>query len=220
MGIFAFSAIGLSPSDMGEYAGSLFWVILYSMFLSWLFAVTVTPLLCHDFLKVKVGNKRAEPSILVSTYKSVLVWVLGHRIVSCAVILVALVASIWGTQFVPPGFMPDSQRPQFVVDVYLPQGSDIQRTSSVVSEIEKDVKQKAGVTNVTSFIGGGGLRFMLTYSPEARNPSYGQLLIDIDDYTKITSIVEELQTELSFKYADASIKVWKFMLGRGGGKKN
>ena len=42
VGICAFSAIGLSPSNMGEYAGSLFWVILYSMFLSWVLAITVT----------------------------------------------------------------------------------------------------------------------------------------------------------------------------------
>ncbi|MCD6723068.1 efflux RND transporter permease subunit VexD [Vibrio cholerae] len=219
VGIFAFSAIGLSPSDMGEYAGSLFWVILYSMFLSWVFAVTVTPMLCHDFLRVKAPTKEAKPSKLVTGYKAVLQWVLSHRVVSCAMLLGTLVAAVWGAQFIPPGFMPESQRPQFVVDVYLPQGSDIRRTEQVVASIEKDVAQKDGITNITSFIGGGGLRFMLTYSPEARNPSYGQLLIDIDDYTKIAPLVGELQNELDAKYPDASIKVWKFMLGRGGGKK-
>ncbi|GHZ68214.1 transporter, AcrB/D/F family [Vibrio cholerae] len=219
VGIFAFSAIGLSPSDMGEYAGSLFWVILYSMFLSWVFAVTVTPMLCHDFLRVKAPTKEAKPSKLVTGYKAVLQWVLSHRVVSCAMLLGTLVAAVWGAQFIPPGFMPESQRPQFVVDVYLPQGSDIRRTEQVVASIEKDVAQKDGITNITSFIGGGGLRFMLTYSPEARNPSYGQLLIDIDDYTKIALLVGELQNELDAKYPDASIKVWKFMLGRGGGKK-
>lgn len=219
VGIFAFSAIGLSPSDMGEYAGSLFWVILYSMFLSWVFAVTVTPMLCHDFLCVKPATKEAKPSKLVTGYKAVLQWVLNHRVVSCVMLLGTLVAAVWGAQFIPPGFMPESQRPQFVVDVYLPQGSDIRRTEQVVANIEKDVAQKDGITNITSFIGGGGLRFMLTYSPEARNPSYGQLLIDIDDYTKIAPLVGELQNELDAKYPDASIKVWKFMLGRGGGKK-
>ncbi|TXZ09320.1 efflux RND transporter permease subunit VexD [Vibrio mimicus] len=219
VGIFAFSAIGLSPSDMGEYAGSLFWVILYSMFLSWVFAVTVTPMLCHDFLRVKAKNQQAKPSKLVTGYKNVLQWVLSHRVVSCLMLLGTLIAAIWGAQFIPPGFMPESQRPQFVVDVYLPQGSDIHRTEQVVASIEKEVAQKEGITNITSFIGGGGLRFMLTYSPEARNPSYGQLLIDIDDYKKIAPLVGELQSELDAKYPDASIKVWKFMLGRGGGKK-
>ncbi|AGQ91096.1 efflux RND transporter permease subunit [Vibrio parahaemolyticus] len=219
VGIFAFSAIGLSPSDMGEYAGSLFWVILYSMLLSWVFAVTVTPLLCYDFLKVTAQQGDVPPSKMVESYRRVLQWVLHHRFLSCGVVVLGLFASLWATQFVPPGFMPESQRPQFVVDVYLPQGSDIRRTENVVSMIESDIKQKPGITNITSFIGGGGLRFMLTYSPEARNVSYGQLLIDIDDYTKIAPLVGELQSELDNKYPDASIKVWKFMLGRGGGKK-
>ncbi|WP_281544414.1 efflux RND transporter permease subunit [Grimontia sp. SpTr1] len=219
VGICAFSAIGLSPSDMGEYAGSLFWVILYSMFLSWVFAVTVTPMLCHDFLKVKPLKADKKPGRMVTGYKALLTWVLKRRIISCALLFGTMAAAIWGVQFVPPGFMPESQRPQFVVDVYLPQGSDIKRTEAVVADIEKDVKAKEGITNITSFIGGGGLRFMLTYAPEARNPSYGQLLIDIDDYTKIAPLLGELQSELDAKYPDASIKVWKFMLGRGGGKK-
>ncbi|MGF1685507.1 efflux RND transporter permease subunit [Photobacterium japonica] len=219
VGICAFSAIGLSPSDMGEYAGSLFWVILYSMLLSWVFAVTVTPMLCFDFLKVKARSADQKPGRMVTMYKALLTWVLTHRVVSSLLLVAMLAGAVYGVRFVPPGFMPESQRAQFVVDVYLPQGSDIKRTEQVVASIEQDVKAKEGITNISSFIGGGGLRFMLTYAPEARNPSYGQLLIDIDDYTKIGPLLVALQGELDAKYPDASIKVWKFMLGRGGGKK-
>ncbi|OEE60618.1 multidrug transporter AcrB [Enterovibrio norvegicus FF-454] len=219
VGICAFSAIGLSPSDMGEYAGSLFWVILYSMFLSWVFAVTITPMLCLDFLKVKAAKADQKPGRVVTAYKGLLRWVLAHRALSSLMLLGTLATAMWSVQFVPPGFMPESQRAQFVVDVYLPQGSDIKRTEALVANIEKDVQAKEGITNISSFIGGGGLRFMLTYAPEARNPSYGQLLIDIDDYKKIAPLLGELQHALSVKYPDASIKVWKFMLGRGGGKK-
>ncbi|WP_260259273.1 efflux RND transporter permease subunit [Vibrio intestinalis] len=219
VGICAFSAIGLSPSDMGEYAGSLFWVILYSMLLSWVFAVTVTPMLCFDFLKVKVTKGGVKVGKMMSLYKALLAWVLKYRMMSLAMLVGLMAIAVFSLKYVPPGFMPDSQRPQFVVDVYLPQGSDISRTERVVESIEQDVKAKEGVTNIASFIGGGGLRFMLTYSPEARNTAYGQLLIDIDDYKKIAPMLGELQDELSAKYPDASIKVWKFMLGRGGGKK-
>ncbi|WP_162063142.1 efflux RND transporter permease subunit [Vibrio taketomensis] len=219
VGIFAFSAIGLSPSDMGEYAGSLFWVILYSMFLSWVFAVTVTPMLCFDFLKVKASKGEVKVGRMMRMYKALLQWVLHHRMMTLSMIIGVMAVAIYGLRYVPAGFMPDSQRAQFVVDVYLPQGSDIYRTERVMGEIEKDVKAKEGVTNISTFVGGGGLRFMLTYAPEARNTSYGQLLIDIDDYKKIAPLLVELQDELSAKYPDASIKVWKFMLGRGGGKK-
>ncbi|MCU7854722.1 MAG: efflux RND transporter permease subunit, partial [Candidatus Thiodiazotropha sp. (ex Lucinoma borealis)] len=51
IGILAFSAIGLSPDSTGEFAGSLFWVILYSLLLSWITAISTTPLLCALLLK-------------------------------------------------------------------------------------------------------------------------------------------------------------------------
>ncbi|QYJ75334.1 efflux RND transporter permease subunit [Shewanella sp. FJAT-52076] len=219
VGILAFSAIGLSPSDMGEYAGSLFWVILYSMLLSWVFSVTITPLLCHQFLKVKQQAAGQNGGKVLGAYRAILIWVLGNRTLTGVGLIGLLAMALFGMRLVPPGFMPESQRPQFVVDVYLPQGTDINYTHSVVNRISDEVAKEAAVTGITSFTGGGGLRFMLTYSPEPRNPAYGQLLIDVDDYQNIAALVVKLQQQLSEKYPDASVKVWKFMLGRGGGKK-
>lgn len=221
VGILAFSAIGLSPTDMGEYAGSLFWVILYSMMLSWLFAVTLTPLLCVTMLKVKVqpeGEAQKTTGILYR-YRQLLNVALRKRLFTGAIMLGLLVSAIYGFNWVKPGFMPDSARPQFVVDMYLPQGSDIRETEHELEEMAKYVHEKSGVTHVTRFVGQGGLRFMLTYSPEDPNSSYGQLLIDVEDAAGIAALVDELQNELSERHPLAEIKVWKFMLGRGGGKK-
>lgn len=219
VGICAFSAIGLSPSDMGEYAGSLFWVILYSMLLSWVLAITVTPLLCHDFLKIKPLDKDKAPSKLSIGYQNTLEWVLNNQKKSLGVVVVVFVLGIKMFTLVPPGFMPESQRDQFVIDVFLPQGTDILTTESIMLDIEKDVREKQGVTNATSFIGSGGLRFMLTYSPEAQNTAYGQMLVDVDDFDIIEPLIAQLQTELSERYDGVSVNVWKFMLGPGGGKK-
>ena len=221
VGILAFSAIGLSPTDMGEYAGSLFWVIMYSMMLSWLFAVTLTPLLCVAWLKVKVipeGTAEKTTGVLYR-YRGLLNMALRHRFVTGAIMLSLLACAIFGFNWVKPGFMPDSARPQFVVDMYLPQGSDIRETEQELEKMAEYVHEKSGVTHVTRFVGQGGLRFMLTYSPEDPNSSYGQLLIDVDDASEIAALVDELQQELSERHPLAAIKVWKFMLGRGGGKK-
>lgn len=219
VGILAFSAIGLSPSDMGEYAGSLFWVILYSMALSWVFSVTVIPMLCYQFLTVKQTNEPVSEGKILRGYRQLLQWVLKYRKTTGVVLIALFAGGIAGTGLVPPGFMPDSQRPQFVVDVYLPQGSDISHTANVLGKVAEDVKAHDGITDVTSFIGGGGLRFMLTYSPEPRNPAYGQLLVDVADESLISPVINELQGELTAAHPEASIKAWKFMLGRGGGKK-
>ncbi|GAB2601950.1 efflux RND transporter permease subunit [Nitrincola alkalisediminis] len=219
VGILAFSAIGLSPGDMGEYAGSLFWVILYSMLLSWLFAVTVTPMLCYLFLKAPTQIEPVKPHLITQWYSGLLHWVLTHRLISVAIVLLILFCAAWGTRFVLPGFMPESERPQFVVDLYLPQGTDIQRTADVLARADANVSSQEGVLNTSGFIGGGGLRFMLTYSPEPRNPAFAQLLVTVDDQARISGLVEHLQNELSSLLPDTSVKVWKFMLGRGGGKK-
>ena len=52
----AFSAIGLSTDNTGEFASSLFYVILISLSLSWITAVSTTPLLCAMFMKPKEGG--------------------------------------------------------------------------------------------------------------------------------------------------------------------
>lgn len=218
VGILAFSAIGLSPTDMGEYAGSLFWVICYSMAFSWIFAVTLTPFFCVYFLKV-TANKNTKESRGLHFYKRILLSALRYRLISALSLTGLLIAGILGFGFVPPGFMPDSARPQFVIDVYLPQGTDISRTSIVLKDIEKQVKAQQAVTQITSIAGQGALRFMLTYSPEDPNPSYGQLLVDVDRYKDIPKLVTTLQNELTRNFPEAEIKVWKFVLGRGGGKK-
>ncbi len=221
VGILAFSAIGLSPTDMGEYAGSLFWVILYSMLFSWLFAVTLTPLLCVVLLKTKVrsADEQAGSGGVLGRYRALLHLALRYRLVAGLLMLALLGSAIFGFRWVQPGFMPDSARPQFVVDAYLPQGSDIRETERELAAMAKHVQAKENVTHISSFIGQGALRFMLTYSPEDPNSSYGQLLVDVADSSGIAALVNELQQELSAQYPLAEIKVWKFMLGRGGGKK-
>ena len=219
VGVLAFSAIGLSPTEMGEYAGTLFWVILYSMLLSWLFAVTFTPLLCTRFLKVAVIADDSRESTVVARYRQFLNSVLRRRTLSALVLVLMLLGAVGGFQFVTPGFMPESARPQFVIDMYLPQGTDIRVTAAEIERAESFVREQDGVGHVSSFIGQGALRFMLTYSPEDPNSSYAQLLIDVDDPERINSLVPFLQRTLTERHPNAEIKAWKFMLGRGGGKK-
>ena len=218
VGILAFTAIGLSPSDMGEYAGSLFWVILYSMLLSWIFAITLTPLFCVAFLKVN-SARSGKTSRTIELYRALLQRVLANRAITGFALFSMLTVGVLAFGFVPPGFMPDSARPQFVVDIYLPQGTDVEATAELMEKAEKTVRSMEHVSHVTSFIGQGGLRFMLSYSPADPNSAYGQLLVDVDDFAAIASLIPAAQAQLSDEFPETDIKVWKFMLGRGGGKK-
>jgi multidrug efflux pump subunit AcrB len=49
--VIAFAAIGLSEDKTGEYCNSLFWVIFISLAISWVAAITFTPLLGYLLFK-------------------------------------------------------------------------------------------------------------------------------------------------------------------------
>lgn len=222
VGILAFSAIGFSPDSTGEYAGSLFWVICYSLLLSWLFAITFTPFLCVSLLRPgKSGGKSDNPhgGRFFRIYSALLKVLIRRRWTTLATMLVLLLLSVYGFGFVPTGFFPEATTKQFVVDYWRSEGTDIRTISEDLSVIEKWVSALEGVTNVTTIIGQGALRFMLTYGPESPNTSYGQLLVDVDDYRTIPGLLKTIQERLDREHPDAQAKAWKFILGPGGGSK-
>ena len=92
---------------------------------------------------------------------------------------------------VEQSFFPPATRPQFMVDVFLPAGTHIRETEAFADDVEKYIQEQPGVTHVTSFIGGGGLRFLLVYTPEKENRAFVQFLVDVDDAHKIDGLIAE-----------------------------
>ena len=83
--------------------------------------------------------------------------------------------------------------------------------------IEDFITEIDGVNAVQTLIGGGGVRYMLTYSPGSVNSSYGQLLVRVDDYKMIDAMMPVVQDFIAKNFPDAQAKAWRFILGPGGG---
>jgi multidrug efflux pump subunit AcrB len=221
IGVIAFAAIGLSEDSTGEYTNSLFWVILIALSLSWVSSVTVTPLLSYLFFKPIPGRSEqsdaAYSGFFFQTYLKLLIWSLRHRYLVVAVAAGAFVAAILGFGSVVQSFFPPATRPQFMVDVFLPSGTHLRETEAFAEQIENYIQKQAGVTHVTSFVGGGGLRFLLVYSPESENRAFVQFLVDVDDEQKIDGLIADVQTHLDQQFPDANAVAKKFLLGPGAG---
>src|SRR5262245_40309121 len=221
IGIIAFAAIGLSEDASGEVANSLFWVILISLTLSWVSSVTVTPMLSYLMFKPKAGSAsgRDDPYLgfAFRTYRSLLSMALRFRWLVVVLCLLAFVAALNGFTHVKQSFFPSPERPQFMVDVHLPAGNHIRDTEAVAAELQRYIQGLPGVTHVTLFIGGGGLRFLLVYSPERENPAFVQLLVDVDDWRKIEGLITDVQRHLDERYPNANAVAKKFLLGPGQG---
>jgi len=225
--IMAFGAIGLSEDSTGEFCRSLFRVVFISLSLSWITAVTVTPLLCVMFLKPPSGasgEQVDEPSdayggAFYRAYRRFLAIAIRFRYVTVMVVLGLFAVSLWGFQYVDKTFFPDSTRPQFMVDFWLPQGTHIDDTVETAAQVEQYLLALDGATHVTTLGGAGGLRFLLTYAPEKPNSAYAQFLVDVDDYSVIPRLIEQAERELPERFPSSEVYGRRFILGPGSGGK-
>ncbi|MCP4924659.1 MAG: efflux RND transporter permease subunit [Gammaproteobacteria bacterium] len=215
--ILAFAAIGTSDDSTGEFCRSLFQVVMVSLLLSWVTAVTITPLLGVMFLKAPEGGSGEDPygSGFFLQYKNFLRVCIRRRYLSSAVVAVVFAVSVWGFGKIEQSFFPGSTRPQFMVDLWLPQGSHIDTTLETVTEVEEYLLEQQGVSHVTSLVGQGGMRFLLTYAPEKLNSGYAQLLVDVDDYRVIEQLAPQIEAELATRFPGVLSYASKFQLGPG-----
>ncbi|QEG35432.1 efflux RND transporter permease subunit [Bythopirellula goksoeyrii] len=223
IGVLAFAAIGLSEDSTGEYTNSLFWVILIALSWSWVTSVTATPLLGALFFKpiqtAGDGSAPADPygGPVFRAYRWLLVMALRYRWLVMAASVALFVASLFGFTKVKQSFFPPATRPQFMVDVFLPTSTHIRETEAFAEDIENFIQEQSHVTHIASFVGGGGLRFLLVYSPELENRAFVQFLVEVDDPDAIDDLVDVVQTQLDEKYPDANAVANKFLLGPGDG---
>jgi len=216
--ILAFAAIGTSDDNTGEFCRSLYQVVLVSLLLSWVTAVTITPLLCIMFLKQpEKGSVTKDPygGSFYAMYKGLLKTCIRLKTLTLMVVVGLFVAALWGFQFVEQSFFPPSTRPQVMVDLWLPQGTHIQETKKLASTVGNYIKEQEGVTHVTSLVGKGGLRFLLTYTPEKLNSSYTQLLVDVDSAERIDSLLVIIEEHINQNYPNVLGYASRFQLGPG-----
>lgn len=217
--ILAFAAIGLSDDSTGEFCRSLFQVMLFSLMLSWITAITLTPLLCYWFIKGPEGDQaQASPDEAYNgaffvAYRNFLSTCLHHRWPTIGVAMVLLLSAIYGFTTLKGSFFPKSTMPNFMVHYWLPEGSDIRKTAADIDAIEEFVLADERTKNVASFIGQGAPRFILTYTPEKANNSYGMLLVEVNDYLDIDSLIAKIRAHLGEHYPDAEPKLQRFNLG-------
>ena len=132
----AFLPIYLAESSVGEFTASLFKVVTITLLSSWVVSLTIIPLLCVLFLRVKTGAV-TTPSNLEGLYRKVLNGLLRYRTATLLLTAVVFIAALRGFEFVPKLFFPPSDRSYFTVEFELPTGTSIDKTRRIVAEVEQ-----------------------------------------------------------------------------------
>jgi multidrug efflux pump subunit AcrB len=213
--VLAFLPVYIAKNNTGEFCKSLFEVVGISLLVSWILAMTATPLLCHMYMNISKEKQGRDPyeGRIYQSYKRLLIRALHHRVLTMTVITGLLVLAVIGFGFVDQMFFPKSKRPQLMIDYWLTEGARIESVSADLKKVEDFLRKDERVVNVSSFIGEGPPRFYLPLEPEINYASYGQLIVNVTDPKCLDSLLAEVEKYLKENFPYSEPLVRKFPMG-------
>lgn len=215
--IAAFAPIGLSSDATGEFAGSLFWVLLVSLLLSWVTAITLTPFFASLLFK-DAPAEQGEPAqlyqgIIFTLYRKLLWLALRQRALTYTLTLVLLVLAVVGFGKVKQVFFPPSNTPIFLVDLWQPAGTDIRHAAEDALALMRYLQTLDGVSHVTSTSGRGAERFMLTYQPEKNFAAYSQLIVRAEQLEQLPALMQQTRHYITEQLPRLQYKLLRLEVG-------
>ncbi|MGY0834850.1 efflux RND transporter permease subunit [Azospirillum argentinense] len=216
--IAGFLPVGFARSTAGEYAGNIFWVVGFSLIVSWVVAVVFTPYLGVRMLPaiepVPGGHEAIYGTPNYRRLRGIISFAVRHRIVTCGIVGLAFAAAIVGMGGVKQQFFPTSDRPEVLVEVRLPEGTSIETTTASVEKIERWLADQPEAMIVTSYVGQGAPRFFIALSPELPDPAFAKIVVLTPDAEAREALKHRLrQTVAQGLVPEAYVRVTQLVFG-------
>lgn len=194
--VLAFTPLLFMSGDTGQFIRGIPLTMIFALTGSLMAAVFVSPLMSYRFLNRNHENHQTEGRT-IKGYLGILMWCLNHKVPTLTLILTTFIASL---NFIPRlglQFFPKAEKDIFVIEVSMPQGTNIQTTSALVGRIEKILMERDDVADVMAHIGGNGPKIYYNINfVRSRSADRAQLFVTIKkDRAGITSsdIIKELR---------------------------
>jgi len=170
----AFVPMLLANGNSADFIRALPVTIMLALTVSYIYAVTVTPLISRRFLRAQSPSRR-DP---VQRLADKLALVTGrHPAAWLALGVAAIVIAFLCMRFVDQEFFPEADRATVIVDITLPEGTHLTTTESVARELEQALEASNGVDTVHGFIGTGGPRFYYNLQQLPQAPQRARLAV-------------------------------------------
>jgi multidrug efflux pump subunit AcrB len=239
--ILAFVPLVMMPDKAGEFLRSLPLTVIFTLSFSLLIALTLTPLILKWFYGFKTKSLKTESSswfhdilqkIINGSYKQTLIYALNHKGRVVFITLVLLVISSIAFKYVGLSFFPKAEKPQFMITVNSPEGSDFDYTGQTVRKIEEVLDTIEQIEFYASNIGHGNPRIYYNYFSTKYDKEYGEIFVKLKDYEpdEFENFIYKLRMQFStFYQADVFVEEFEqgtpveapimiYMTGREGSK--
>jgi multidrug efflux pump subunit AcrB len=184
--VAGFIPVGFAQSQAGEYVSALFWVTGIALLTSWWAAVYFTPWIGYRLLRARPHTPAPDrpgtfDSRAYRSIRAIVSWCVRHRRTVVVVTVAAFAVSLASFAVIPKQFFPTSNRPEILVDLWLPEGTAFAETEREAKRLEQqllgDPELAPDLASVTTFIGEGAPRFYLPLDQQLKNQNFAQLLL-------------------------------------------
>ena len=210
----AFLPAYLMPTYLGEYVGSVFLVVGISLMLSWVLCLTQTPVYCATYLNnVQIAPISNRERKFYRKCRRILYVLLKNQKKTLALTCLAFLFAMFLFLFIPKIFFPPSDKSGFTVNLWVSEGSRIERIENIGTELEKFIRGQEGVTSVVLATGASVPRFYVAVIPQYPNTSYAQLVVNLEDFKYIEELSAKITAFADSYYPEVMLGIRKYPNG-------
>lgn len=193
------------------------WALTIILMISLIVAELLVPFLQYQLIKEPIYKQEQEAiasgkkkfSFFVSLQK-----VYNKLIAVCfnhptATLVISVVVTLGGIAlFVTRPFklMPIAERNQFAVEIFLPTGTSVSRTSEVADSLERILAKDERVVSIASFHGCASPRFQATYAPQVGGPNFAQFIVNTKSDDATIDVLNEYTNAYESYFSDAIVR--------------
>jgi multidrug efflux pump subunit AcrB len=212
--IVAFLPVYLSPDTAGTYVKDLFVVLCISLLISWILALTQVPLFSASMMKINLKDQKKAlfDGPLYNFIRKVLTYSLRHKFIIVIIAAILLGAAGYSFKYVQDTFFPDFNYNQVYIEYKLPEGTSAEKVNQDLSEITDHFLSFEEVKLVASSHGTTPSRYCLVRAMGEVSNSYGELIVNFEDYKQMIKMKPILEEYLHNNYPEANTRIRKYNL--------
>ena len=222
--IAAFAPLLMLTGAMGEFIRSLPITVAISLTTSFVVAMLLTPLMARFFIRQGLvdhaqadsGTERKLTPLdhMQRYYNIIITWAMRNKRTVLVSSVLAVAAGVGILLLVPQLLFPLAERNQFVMDVWLPEGTKIETTDATVRRIETVLRQEPLIKSYASFLGASAPRFYYNVNPQLPAANYAQILVNTRKVKGTPQLVAELRQRLPDVAPEAKVFVKDLQQGQ------
>jgi multidrug efflux pump subunit AcrB len=221
--IASFLPLLILTGTAGEFIAALPLTVAIALAVSFIVAVMLTPLICRSVISkglhdpdAETADRKQKRSLLdrvLEIYSLAIHALMARKWLALSIGVAAVAAGVGMFSVVPEQFFPSAERNQFVIDVWMPQGTRIEATDAVMNRIERKLAGSKGVAHYVTFVGQSAPRFYYNVNPQQPDLAYGQFIVNTGSVPDTVRLVPELRASLATLAPEAIVIVKELQQG-------